>query len=1410
MDTQPDITGVISPNTPVAPQAITDIPGVAVLPPDAQQKLDAAIAQMQKDGQPPEHILALSTDFNKRYRVKTPIPEAGYLTPDKRQQLSGILDQMQTDGQSPEHQHAIAQEFIQQNAETPWTQSVKSRLGDYMQASPYGPQVPPKDLQIQESPVVALLKQGAREIIAAHRMPGGKTPEVSPYGLIPFSGLAPQASDLASKGLADLANAGMQAGAMPGMAIGAVAAPAVTGIGLLSGYATKVPPGARELLGTGAGLIGGVAGAEGAANYQTLRPLATEAAGTAMTALRGAGKGLWDAHFGTEGQVQKPRLGSAIALGALGNFVGGHPGAVAGGVLPEVVYSGKRMVQGAREALAERARVSAPPPPGEVFGEFSKNLDSIVQNQYGNKKVKFADFPPETQNWVWDVAASDWAQQHPNVPPPPKPNFTPSANVPAKTPVASPQGPAPAPAPAQAPPAPVPAPPALVREPTPLAPVKETAPEAITRRRRGGRKETAAPEPQADVAAGIDAKVKQFNKEPASLKVYRQNKPIKAGLKAAYIPNVTPEHIPLPADLGFPKTVGIEDKLVHSDIGHHMSQNEKAYSAALHAWDLGVRDPAFFDALTEPEKAVFMNGDPPAKSAVNEGGNHTKGALHHARETDNPTPITHYQKDNDSPSILGEGTTDLIKAHLEQMLEDGGPKDFGKGHPPLIVNGERQSMYQRIEASKKPSAVIKRMLREETGSVGRGSGAPEEVRQLGRDVINRMRGVAKSEEGAGFQRAVEGRRGERATTTETALTDDEQALIQRAVNRYPQDKRAAMAADAERVIRDKKSQFPQTGENAFSPVTAAKIEFTRTAKGTLKPEIEYSKTPYGFDAEVDGQRLWTGTETGAKAQTAQLTPKGNEVADKMAGEIVKEVNDLKDRAAKARDIEESKRSVQEQTDVEVAKQTRWYRAARSLVRRIYGSAGTMWADLAGATSPKTPVAMNYRYSIDALEQALKGNYDPILNEYREYVRQGGERGTYEGNVPRSASGNKFGANSKLLLKALDSAFRGQVGVGPKTPNFTENLLGISHGATIDVWAARALQRIRNRLYGDAPIVPTAAEGAVKGKTTPTGPSGQFKFGQEVFERAAKQLNMSPDDLQALIWFTEKDRWTQAGITSGEGEGGDLAAHLAESGMQRVVAAGAPSEKGMSAAVRMARNDPNIAAVVNTHAVDLQGKAHSNFEFTVKPGGEDTINRLAAEAIKAAKKAGSDHIIIARSLSDPKTNENYVRPGVSVYFKNPLTEKEVKALNIDTSKIGHTALFGAPNVAKGRYAGIRSIFTPETGAGTKAEALDAITEIIDRIEDDGRVAHAMLEHYDALRIPKDQYDESIRAFTLGSKPEAKNVGGSQAAATNTAGQSGPWQRPIGAKAGGRSGGESGAKANPRNNPEPARITIQRKR
>jgi len=251
--------------------------------------------------------------------------------------------------------------------------------------------------------------------------------------------------------------------------------------------------------------------------------------------------------------------------------------------------------------------------------------------------------------------------------------------------------------------------------------------------------------------------------------------------------------------------------------------------------------------------------------------------------------------------------------------------------------------------------------------------------------------------------------------------------------------------------------------------------------------------------------------------------------------------------------------------VEIINQANWYRSMRTRLRKEFGGMGDVFADILGATSAQTNVQQNYENALLVLRRFTRGEFDAEIAEYEKLIESGAPRDKTlyardeDPNDPfrliRKASGELFNTNSAAATEALLDMFR-QVkkGKAPKTINFTGNLIGFGNEATIDVWAARYL-----RDAAGLPRIPPPAEKAVAGKHL-TGSTidnqrigSEFGFGQEVFNEAASILNsqggikefnpelgdLGPDDLQAVVWFLEKEKWAKNGWTTKAGEGGSL-------------------------------------------------------------------------------------------------------------------------------------------------------------------------------------------------------------------------------------------------------------------------------
>jgi hypothetical protein len=309
--------------------------------------------------------------------------------------------------------------------------------------------------------------------------------------------------------------------------------------------------------------------------------------------------------------------------------------------------------------------------------------------------------------------------------------------------------------------------------------------------------------------------------------------------------------------------------------------------------------------------------------------------------------------------------------------------------------------------------------------------------------------------------------------------------------------------------------------------------------------------------------------TGGKFEDGEFIPKIREQAyafakrpegvspkqwqTKIANSMVTDVRKVVDRA-----------NAGDATAIKILAEARWYRDMKVRLRTEFGGLGDIFADLLGATSAQTNVKANFANAQEILRRFTRGEFDGEIAAWEARKASGESMNPTllqqlhkagEFTLITNAAGKLFNSNSPASMKALLDTFRDiKKGVSPKTPNFVTNLIGYRHDATIDVWAGRY---IRNK--AGLPYIPPAAEKAVSGQhltgSTMDNPriGAEFGFGQGVFGEAVGKLNksgvvknydpsigdMGADDLQAVVWFMEKEKWTKNGWTTKAGEGGSL-------------------------------------------------------------------------------------------------------------------------------------------------------------------------------------------------------------------------------------------------------------------------------
>ena len=504
---------------------------------------------------------------------------------------------------------------------------------------------------------------------------------------------------------------------------------------------------------------------------------------------------------------------------------------------------------------------------------------------------------------------------------------------------------------------------------------------------------------------------------------------------------------------------------------------------------------------------------------------------------------------------------DLAKTDPEQIAAATGWKKGAKGWEPVAVKKpvetpQAEPVVAPAEAMPEPIAPIKVAPSEPTFY---DSTAPAEI-----VAPAATEPLAMETADAGLARhALLAERGERETAQRTVLSSAEKQTIRDASKEL-----GVTQAELEGKIRQNKIDNPSTGDDPWAPLTLNRV---KPKKGGGY-DIEYEKLPYSFEKDSTGATV----EPGTPAYDAHVQTLAEKLKD--------EVKDIYKRFQSGDKVAEN-----------IISQASWYKEMRSRLRQEFGGLGDMFADLLGATSPNTPVRENWKNGIDLLRKATKGDFDQLipqwenwynnLNEkesavekfFNEQLGQGQKKASIKRMpefqdmmaevkaardfpdelLPLKESGAKYGFNGQNGVRALLDLFRvvkdpmadiGRGATAPKAINFSGNLIGYADRATIDVWAARLLQRLAGKER-----IPSMAESGVSGSLLPGGrTTGQFGLGQDVFSEAKNLIRadadmskhnvlsqLNDDDLQALVWFKEKELWTKKNWTSAAGEGGSF-------------------------------------------------------------------------------------------------------------------------------------------------------------------------------------------------------------------------------------------------------------------------------
>ena len=463
----------------------------------------------------------------------------------------------------------------------------------------------------------------------------------------------------------------------------------------------------------------------------------------------------------------------------------------------------------------------------------------------------------------------------------------------------------------------------------------------------------------------------------------------------------------------------------------------------------------------------------------------------------------------------------------------------------------------------------------------------------------------------------------------------------------------------------------------------------------------------------------------------------------------------------------------DQAAIDIINQANWYRSMRSRLRREFGGLSEVFADIIGATSAMTNVQQNYENAVEVLRMFVRGDFDKQIEMYKKVAAEGGNLSstrltalakdkTVDFDLIRNAAGKLFGNNSPAATTALLDMFRQiKPGKAPKTINFTGNLIGFGNEATIDVWAARYL-----RDAAGLPRIPPPAEKAVAGKhltkSTFENPQigSEFGFGQEVFSDAANILNtegnikafnpnigdMGADDLQAVVWFLEKEKWTKNGWTTKAGEGGSL-------DFESVYGGSANPER-----VKELRSIINSSASSEADKIkaadELKTLEGSPQRFTAgisreRPGEVPTNIQQAEFSAELIEPLKNDKTVIAYQANNTfgeyagelERSLNFEVVTRTNFDPNPMTKGLVEA----AKKYNQEAIFVSkvvPNGTPGARPGVEIYFQDRQNI----DYAQAITTILKRLKLDGFTF-----------ITDARYQDRPDIMALSNEPTAKLVG-----------------------------------------------------
>ena len=537
-------------------------------------------------------------------------------------------------------------------------------------------------------------------------------------------------------------------------------------------------------------------------------------------------------------------------------------------------------------------------------------------------------------------------------------------------------------------------------------------------------------------------------------------------------------------------------------------------------------------------------------------------------------------------------------------------------------------------------------------------------------------------------------------------------------------------------------------------------------QGQLIAIVDWQKSPYTYARSDDGKVIPRFLDRKGTIPNPEWAKRRRELGGKMYDEMLQ----MMERTDPRRHI--------------ILEQINWYRDMVAHLRTSFGSMSDYMADVLAGFSPQTGVKRNWIDMILYFEEVMRGRYDEIFAEFDKYIREDPENRTASTwkalgrPMPRKVANDAlFGANTaNAMMAGLDLWRAVKTGSAPKARNFGLNLIGLSVRATIDRWAARFLQRMHNPNWRLPALIEGEVTGAHMAGENVGLVSHDFGMGQDVFEDVATRLqgsvpefkNLTPSDLQAVLWFAEKEYWELRDWTPIAGAQSSMNAMAEATSAQRYEAGVMPEGKVTASQKKMAAETMKFRVALHKDKTVIGGKIVPTVsiykgkqqptidaDWVTHPEYDPTqsISLLAKTAASLGK--GAAHI--SRVIVNPDEVNPNATPGLHIFFKGRVSEKEIQPIVDQLKKAGLDGVIFSvdprvrpeiiksldPKIDPNQYSGVRIQHIPQYGTTGEIDS-NKLEEIFDEVavlaRRNASIADARVLNYDTLVLEKDtDYD-----------------------------------------------------------------------